>query len=267
MTKILNIGIIGLGHVGGLTREILQLGNSSLVCYDKKSGDPYPAQEFAHCDFLVVCVNTPSSADGRADLEQVYGAFETLPASVPVILRSTVPPGTCAHLAERYSRDVVFWPEYLGESRFASQSWARFGAASSFQVLGGDPGSAMDAWLEYLSEVVGPETRIFRTGHLEAELIKYMENSYFALKVTFVNEFRRVSEALGADWHDVREGWLLDPRVERDHTAAFQFSPGYSGKCLPKDVSAIIAAVRSAGFEMPLMEAVHLINTQTNEAL
>jgi len=125
----------------------------------------------------------------------------------------------------------------------------------------------MDAWLEYLSEVVGPETRIFRTGHLEAELIKYMENSYFALKVTFVNEFRRVSEALGADWHDVREGWLLDPRVERDHTAAFQFSPGYSGKCLPKDVSAIIAAVRSAGFEMPLMEAVHLINTQTNEAL
>jgi len=251
---------VGLGHVGRITQDLLGFAGSTVIGYDRSSGDAYPTHDFASCDFIVVCVNTPSQIDGSADLSQIDAAFAELPESVPVILRSTVPPGSCEQLASIHRREVIFWPEYLGESRFASQDWAKFGRGSAFQVLGSRPGGVLDAFVEHLGEILGPEVRIHRVGLREAELIKYMENCYFAMKVTFVNEFRKVAEHLGADWHDVREGWLLDPRVERDHTAAFRSFPGYGGKCLPKDVSAIVSSMHTLGCRMPVMEAVQLAN-------
>jgi UDPglucose 6-dehydrogenase len=83
-----------------------------------------------------------------------------------------------------------------------------------------------------------------------------MENAYLAAKVSFVNEFRRICETFGADWHTVREGWLLDPRVEPAHTAAFARAPGFGGKCLPKDLCAIIHAATSTGYDPALLREV-----------
>lgn len=83
-----------------------------------------------------------------------------------------------------------------------------------------------------------------------------MENAYLATKVTFVNEFRKICEAFGADWHTVREGWLLDPRIEPTHTAAFATAPGFAGKCLPKDLSAIIQAATRSGYDPGLLNEV-----------
>ena len=86
--------------------------------------------------------------------------------------------------------------------------------------------------------------------------MKYMENSYLALKVTFVNEFYEICRTFGADWHAVREGWLLDPRVERSHTAVFINQRGFGGRCLPKDVNAIAAAAVAAGYTPGLLQEV-----------
>lgn len=80
-----------------------------------------------------------------------------------------------------------------------------------------------------------------------------MENSFLAMKVTFVNEFYEICAALDADWNAVREGWLLDPRVESSHTAVFAANRGYAGKCLPKDVNAIVRAATAAGYEPNLL--------------
>jgi UDPglucose 6-dehydrogenase len=62
---------------------------------------------------------------------------------------------------------------------------------------------------------------------------------------------------VGADWHTVREGWLLAPRVGRSRTAVFEDERGYGGKCLPKDVNAIIAAASAIGLEVKLMKSVN----------
>jgi UDPglucose 6-dehydrogenase len=86
-----------------------------------------------------------------------------------------------------------------------------------------------------------------------------MENAYFAVKVTFVNEFRSICQTFGVDWQTVREGWLLDHRVERDHSAAFADAPGFSGKCLPKDLTAITRAATDAGYDPALLaEVIHI---------
>src|SRR4249919_451265 len=107
---------------------------------------------------------------------------------------------------------------------------------------------------------MGPTKRYFQCEAIDAELVKYAENAFFALKIGFVNEYRRICEAFGSDWHTVREGWLLDPRVSPMHTAAFADSPGFGGSCLPKDLLAIITAAQAAGFEAPLLRQVSASN-------
>ena len=83
-----------------------------------------------------------------------------------------------------------------------------------------------------------------------------MENIYFATKVTFANEMRKVCEAFGADYWMVREGWALDPRVDPMHTAVFPQNPGFGGKCLPKDLNALISAAREVGYEAEFFQEV-----------
>jgi UDPglucose 6-dehydrogenase len=108
--------------------------------------------------------------------------------------------------------------------------------------------------------VLGPNKTYFQCDALDAELIKYTDNAYLAVKVTFVNEMRNMADAIGADWHTVREGWLLDPRIERAHTAAFQDSPGFAGKCLPKDLAALIATACNHGHDPAFLRQVEASN-------
>ena len=113
---------------------------------------------------------------------------------------------------------------------------------------------------DIMMPVLGPATRFRFMSSREAELVKYAENSFFSLKVTFANELRRICEASGANYHTVREGWLDDPRVGPMHTAAFKQAPGFSGKCLPKDTAALAAYCRSIGLTPKLLDAVLEVN-------
>ena len=83
-----------------------------------------------------------------------------------------------------------------------------------------------------------------------------MENSYLATKVTFVNEMYEICQKLGANWIKVREGWALDPRVERSHTAVFKNNRGFGGKCLPKDISALIAISKRNNYQPKFLQEV-----------
>ena len=90
--------------------------------------------------------------------------------------------------------------------------------------------------------------------------VTYMENSFYAVKVIFCNEFHDIAAALGVDYNELREVWLADPRISRDHTFVFPDNQGFSGKCLPKDVTAIIESSRRHGHTPRLLEAVMEIN-------
>ena len=256
-----SVGVIGMGHVGVITRDALAF-RSDVVTYDIVGDTPYPEADFARCHFLVVCVNTPPTSEGAADLSHVYAAFEQMPPGIPVVLRSTVPPGTSAMLARKFDREVIFWPEYIGQTKFVVQTMDQLKTAP-FQIFGAEPSPALSIWTDLVAECYGPLVRIYRVAPVEAEIIKYMENCFFALKTTFVNEFRALCDALDADWQSVREGWLLDPRIGRDHSDAFRSAPGFGGRCLPKDVTAILARADEIGAAMPLMNAVNEINEES----
>ena len=212
----------------------------------------------AACDFAVVCVGTPSREDGSAHLDDVRSAIEQLPVE-RVMLRSTVPPGTTDALTAQTGKTICFSPEYVGETSFSRLRWEAWAQDELFWILGGPP--ATTRWFAArIAEIHGPEPRLHQTSATEAEIVKYMENSFFAVKVTFVNEFYELCERTGADWFTVREAWLADPRVERDHTAVLPRSRGYAGRCLPKDVDALLAAAGDLDLPMPLLTATREAN-------
>ncbi|WP_416969358.1 hypothetical protein [Streptomyces sp. 4F14] len=254
----MKVGIIGMGHVGASMRTLFA-HHADLVTYDQKDGTPYPQQALHACDFAVVCVNTPAGPGGECDASHVADAVKRLPVQ-RVLLKSTVPPGTTAQLAHATGKEICFSPEYVGESTYFNPV-CDDPLAMPFVVLGGER-TIRGYFLDALLPILGPTKTYFQCSAAEAEIIKYMENAFFATKVTFVNEFRDIAQVFGADWHTVREGWLLDPRVEPSHTAVFAADPGFGGKCLPKDLTAIIAAARAAGARADLLGQVVRSNDQ-----
>jgi nucleotide sugar dehydrogenase len=238
---------------------IAQLGTANeIVSFDLALDAVYPTDELASCAFVMICVDTPAHPDGSVDVSKVESAIAQLPA-VNVVIRSTVPPGTTARIAATKDSNLCFWPEYVGETSFVGSSWDRFSAAEPFAIIGGEPDARREI-VDLLVPLLGPDVRIFQCRSEEAELVKYMENSYLASKVIFVNEFRELSDNLGLDWNTVREGWLLDPRIERDHTAAFVGQRGFAGKCLPKDVAGILNFAESRGIDLTMLAAVQESN-------
>jgi UDPglucose 6-dehydrogenase len=247
------IGIIGMGHVGKAMRDLF-CRHAEIVTFDTREHDDYPAAGLAACDLGVICVDTPEGAGGECDVSNVGEAIDRLPIG-RVLIKSTVAPGTTDLLARSTGKEICFSPEYVGESSYYHPFWAAGARDVPFVILGGPP-SARHWLVDLLLPVLGPTKVYFQCSALEAEVIKYMENAYFAAKISFVNEFARICQAVGADWHTVREGWLLDPRIEPMHTAVFAGSPGFAGKCLPKDLSAIIHASAAAGYDPALLAEV-----------
>ena len=87
-----------------------------------------------------------------------------------------------------------------------------------------------------------------------------MENSFYSVKVTFCNQFYDLAESMGIDYNQLRETWLLDPRISKSHTFVYPDNRGYGGSCLPKDTAAIIYQADQKGVDMSLLKATEEAN-------
>jgi UDPglucose 6-dehydrogenase len=247
------IGIIGLGTVGRVMQRLFE-PHAQLVTYDVATPEPYPTEQLSLCDFALICVDTPMAADGSCDTSMVEAAVAAVPVD-RVLIKSTVAPGTTDRLVAETGKQICFWPEYVSESVYINPTWAGRPEDVPFLIIGGAPASR--SWfLDRLVGILGPTKTYHQCRAIEAELTKYMENAFLATKVAFVNEFYEICRTMDADWHTVREGWLLDPRIGRSHSAVFPDRRGFDGRCLPKDVQAIVTAASAAGYPPQLLAEV-----------
>lgn len=249
----MKVGVIGLGHVGQAMAELLA-PHADLVTYDPQHHASYPVDELTDADFAVVCVGTPADVDGRCDLSHVNEAVQRVPAD-RILVKSTIVPGTTDDLIERTGKQICFSPEYVGETRYPVPEWPAGMHSVPFAIFGGQP-EIRRYFIDRFMPVLGPDKTYFQCTATEAELIKYMENAFLATKVTFVNEFFELCSVLGVDWNTVREGWLLDSRIGRSHSAVFADQRGFGGRCLPKDVKAIVRHAAALGYGPELLEEV-----------
>jgi UDPglucose 6-dehydrogenase len=125
-------------------------------------------------------------------------------------------------------------------------------------VIVGAPESLFDLVERAYKPALHPDTRIYRTTAIAAEICKYMENCFLATKVAFVNQFYDIAEAFHVDFQELRTLWLADPRIGESHTQVTG-ERGFRGRCLPKDISAMIVAMQPYG-GAPLLEAIRAYN-------
>jgi UDPglucose 6-dehydrogenase len=203
---------------------------------------------------LFVCVDTPPTRSGDADLSRVRAVVAELPADGEhvLVMKSTVPAGT-GHSIRRDHRGLAYvsCPEFLKEGS----------AVEDFLhpdrvVIGADPGdeSSGDA-VARLYEPLGGE--LVRTDVASAEMIKLASNAFLATKISFVNEIANVCEEVGADVAEVARGMGLDQRIG---PAFLRAGIGYGGSCFPKDVSALKMLAGNTGYHFQLLNAVIEVN-------
>lgn len=263
-----HIGIIGRGFVG----SAVEFGFSPQTgCYDVsvKIYDKDPSKSVNtleetvnDSDIIFLSVPTPSNEDGSINLDILESALSDVDrvntrTDNIVLIRSTVVPGTTKQFQAKFPKlNLVFNPEFLTEksAKFDFINQARV-------VLGGQ--------YEYTSKVAdlykqrfGHTQTVIQTDWQTAELIKYMNNCYFAMKVSFLNEMKLVAEACQANWEDAKEGFVRDGRVGHSHmnVPGHDGKLGFGGSCFPKDIQAMIAFGEYLGISMNTLKGAWATN-------
>jgi UDPglucose 6-dehydrogenase len=203
---------------------------------------------------LFVCVDTPPTYSGDADLSRVEAVLRELGDSNEhaLVMKSTVPVGTGRSIERRRNGiGYVSNPEFLKEGSAVND----FMKPDRVVVGAGGGSEAYADRVEALYAPLGPE--VVRTDVASAEMIKLASNAFLATKISFINEIANVSEELGADVLEVARGMGLDDRIGPKF---LQPGVGFGGSCFPKDVQALKQLAGNSGYHFQLLTAVVEVN-------
>ena len=299
----MKLSIIGSGYVGLVTGACLASVNQHVTCLDideKKinnlrngkipiyepglenlirekvdsntlSFSSDISQSLKNADAIFIAVGTPTNkGDDSADLSQVFSCAEEIAKNIKnntvVILKSTVPVGTCDKVEEiiNFSNpsinfDVVSNPEFLREGS------AIFDFENPDRIIVGtkekDSISTLNAIYE---KQIKNNFPIIFTTRRSSELIKYASNSMLAMRIIFINEIADLCEKVGANVDDISLGIGLDKRIGPDFLNA---GPGFGGSCFPKDARALVESGKSYSAPQNLLRAVIDGNEKRKENL
>ena len=286
------VAVVGAGYVGLTTAGCLAYLGHDVVCVDVDEGKVAELSQarvaikepglgevvadglaagrlrFTTClsevdttEVVFLCVPTPMSADGAADL----GPFDAAVAALSVRLRpttvlvtkSTVPVGTAARTTASIGRAdiaVVSNPEFLREGH----------AVHDFLhpdriLIGADDRVAGAAVARLYAKLTAP---VVHSDPASAELAKYASNAFLAVKLSYINLLAQLCEQKGADIGEVTKTMGLDPRIGPAFLAP---GPGWGGSCLPKDTRALLRSARDVQVDFAVLRAAIDANTRQHE--
>ena len=214
-------------------------------------------------DISMICVGTPSNGNGSLNLQYVESVCRELGSALAtkhdyhvIVIRSTVLPGTVQGrlipLLEQYSRrlagadfGVCMHPEFLREGCAIEDYYH-----PDHIVIGELDRRSGDALQQLYASAV--EAPVVRTSMQTAEMVKYVNNGFHALKVVFANEIGNLCKAHGIDGQEVMEIFCQNRRL---NLSAAYLKPGFAfgGSCLPKDLRALLYRARERDLECPLL--------------
>lgn len=227
------------------------------------------AEAVSPADVVIISVGTPTDkATGKADLSavkivsrQIAEASRNRTKKIAVAVSSTVPPGTTQDIVRPILNEaglpdnafnLAFIPEFLREGTAIDDF--RNPTRYVIGVRDGEDTSSFRAMRPDLTEC----TYVTSTG--VAEMLKTVENSWHAAKVTFANEIARTSDALGINSHEVMELLIRDTK---QNVSATYMRPGFAfgGSCLPKDLRSLVNLATSNGVNIPMLAAMTTSNS------
>jgi len=242
----MKIAIWGYGWVGKAMKVLFP----EAVVYDPalKLGS---MELVAGADIAFVAVPTPL-IKGTLDSSIVEEVVSKCDANL-IIIRSTVMPGTCDHLANKYNKKIVMQPEYLGETINHPMTDQK---NRPFIVLGGEPDNRTKA-IELYQTTYNANVCIRQVTAYEAEVIKLTENRAIAFKVAQCQELYDVCQKSGVDYYTIRDAvYGDDPRFNLWWTFVFPDNRGFNSKCIPKDVYGWYAWAKSMNYNPQITKAI-----------
>ena len=224
-----------------------------------------PVQAIRETELSFVCVGTPSQANGNLDLryirricEQIGEALKNKSARHTVVIRSTILPGTMHKMV------IPTLEEFSGK-----KAGVDFGVCNNPEFL--REGSAVKDFRQPPKTVIGEsdqasgdilaglykklEAPLIRTNLETAEMVKYVDNSWHALKIGFANEIGTLGKSLGVDAHEVMKIFCQDRKL---NISTAYLSPGFAfgGSCLPKDLRALSYQAKMHDLQLPILTSI-----------
>ena len=263
----MKIGIVGKGFVGSAVQNGFSPNtgcDAEVRVYDKNpSRSLHTLEETVNeSDVVFISVPTPAGIDGKIDLTILNDAINdinevSVNRETIFLIRSTVVPGTTCNFQHIFSNlRLVFNPEFLTErsANFDFINQTRF-------ILGGSKDNTTKV-ADLFRWRFGRSVSILETNYETAELIKYMNNTFFATKVSFMNDMKLLADKSGATWEDAVEGFVRDGRIGHSHlnVPGHDGRYGFGGSCFPKDIQAIINYADELGVEMDVLKGVWKTN-------
>ncbi|PWE33027.1 nucleotide sugar dehydrogenase [Maritimibacter sp. 55A14] len=229
-------------------------------------------ESLAETDLAIVCVGTPSATDGSHNMSYIAEVTRQIAAAVPegrarpltVAYRSTFRPGTITGLVEPIFHsalgprtgnlvEIVYNPEFLRESVAVEDFF------NPPKIVVGTADGGRSAVMDKLHE--GLDAPVFYTRYEEAEITKFVDNTWHAVKVAYANEIGRVCHRMGVSAGKVHEIFVSDTKL---NISPYYTRPGgaFGGSCLPKDVRALQYISNEIGAHTHLIDSL----LRTNEA-
>ena len=259
----MKLGIIGNGFVGKATK-MLECKEITIISYDLNPHlcDPQGTtiEDVALCDIIFISVPTPMNKDGSCHLNIVEGVVEklrTIGCKKPLVLRSTVPPGTSERLG------CSFMPEFLTEAN------AVFDFINNKEWIFGIDDDSVKPLLQNMITTAFSYNRItynkitFLTTK-ESEMVKMFRNNFLTVKVSLCNELYNWCRAKDIDYDRVRTVAFSDSRIGLSHTKVPgpDGKYGFGGTCFPKDINSAISDMISVSTYPVILKAA---NTRNNK--
>jgi nucleotide sugar dehydrogenase len=253
------VGVIGNVFVGE-TIAFAFSPTSDVKVYDiNPLKATHTLEEVMEQEFIFVCLPTPMFSDGSQDISFIEDFFGNIiyNENTIFIIKSTVLPGTTESLIKKYGHNIIFSPEFLTErtAKLDMLTQARI-------ILGGEP--SLTKQVEELFNDRFMNRHIIHTDSKTAEFVKYMNNTFFAAKVSLMNEYYRLSQLIGVNWEDALYGFASDGRIGDSHlhVPGPDGKLGFGGTCFPKDINALITMAKEVGCNMNVLESAWKTNLE-----
>lgn len=237
-------GILGYGYVGRATHFGI-LKNNQAVVHDKIFGTK--TEDLIDCDVVFVCIPTTTYNDLKILINEIELLVKQNP-KVTIVIRSTVPVGTCEKIESDLKIKLFYIPEFLRE-RFWEEDCQRR------PLIVGHNNLEIPNWLR--------SDAIVECSAHEAELVKMFSNNLAVMKIAFANLFYDLSQKVDADYDHVKSMYF---KIVHDQTymevPGHDGTRGFGGKCLPKDLDFLIDSLDQHSLDSQWFKNIRDLNTE-----